>query len=29
LSGVVIHIGDDVIDGSAAGRLAELRQAFK
>ena len=28
LAGVVVHIGDDVIDGSAVGRLQRLRQAL-
>ncbi|AEF41698.1 F0F1 ATP synthase subunit delta [Hoyosella subflava] len=29
LSGLVVRVGDEVIDGSASGRLAELRKALK
>lgn len=29
LSGMVVRVGDEVIDGSAAGRLAALRKSFK
>lgn len=29
LSGLVVRVGDEVIDGSAAGRLAALRKSFK
>jgi F-type H+-transporting ATPase subunit delta len=29
LSGLVVRVGDEVIDGSAAGRLAALRKSLK
>jgi F-type H+-transporting ATPase subunit delta len=29
LSGLVVRVGDEVIDGSAAGRLAALRKNLK